>query len=140
MPTQLVIDSSVVVKWLSQKDEGYLDQANQIIQDVQSGAVTLLAPELLKYEVANALLLGKRLSQSDASTPLSTLFTLPIQFVPQSETLANETYKIAQQSGITYYDASFMALAMQENATLVTDNPKHQGKTAKIQVTPLKDY
>ncbi len=51
-----------------------------------------------------------------------------------------ETYKIAQETNITYYDASFMSLAKQLNATLVTDNIKHQGKATDIKVISLKDY
>lgn len=140
MPTPLVVDSSVVVKWLHTKNEKYLNQANQIMADAQSGTVILLAPELVKYEVGNALLLSKRLSPENSRIILKTLYSLQIQFVPDSEELAIETYRIAQNLGITYYDASFVALAKREKAALVTDNPKHQGKHLDVQVIPLKEY
>lgn len=55
-------------------------------------------------------------------------FALPIQFVAQSKEVAQETYKIAQETDITYHDPCFIALAKQEDAELVTDNPKHQAK------------
>lgn len=58
----------------------------------------------------------------------------------QSEEEAKDTYRLAKNTGVTYYDASFMALALQENAVLVTDNPKHQGRSSKVQVKSLKDY
>lgn len=137
---KLVIDSSVIVKWLHQEDELYLDQADRIIKDAQSGKITLLAPELAKYEVGNALLLSKKVILEDVKISLTSLFSLPIQFTTQVEENAYETYKIAQQAGITYYDASFAALAKQENATLITDNPKHQAKEFDIKVITLKDY
>jgi predicted nucleic acid-binding protein len=41
---------------------------------------------------------------------------------------------------MTYYDASFVALARIENAVLVTDNPKHQAKQLAVKVISLKDY
>lgn len=44
------------------------------------------------------------------------------------------------ETNITYYDASFIALAKLENAQLVTDNPKHQGKTTEVKVIALQDY
>ena len=41
---------------------------------------------------------------------------------------------------MTYYDASFIALAKQEDAILVTDNPKHQTKISGVKVVPLGEY
>lgn len=137
---KLVIDSSVIIKWLHKEDERYLNQAAKILEDVRDGIVTLLSPELAKYEVGNALLFGKKLSTDQAEIPLATFYLLPIQFTVQSEQSANETYKIAQEAKITYYDASFMALAHQEKAILVTDNPKHQGKHKEIKIIPLSQY
>lgn len=137
---KLVIDSSVIIKWIHKEDERCLDQAAKILEDVKNGIVTLLAPELAKYEVGNALLLGKKLSTDQAKIPLAAFYLLPIQFAVQSEQSASQTYKIAQEAKITYYDASFMALAYQENAILITDNPKHQGKDKEIKIIPLSRY
>jgi len=134
-----VIDSSVTVKWLNQINEPNLKQADKLLQDAQHQKVTLSAPELSKYEIGNALL-KKQLPLHQANEALGTISHLPIKFIPETEQLAQETYKIAQQAHITYYDASFIALAKQENAQLVTDNPKHQGKTNDIIVIALKDY
>ena len=135
----LVIDSSVSVKWVNQINEELLEQADKLLADTQAGLVILLAPELSKYEIGNALI-KKKLDLYKAFESLGTVYQLPITFVPETENLANQTYQIAQQTGITYYDASFMALAKQENAVLITDNTKHQGKTQDIKVIPLKDY
>ena len=134
-----VVDSSVTVKWINQIDEKLLDQSDKLLKDAQSESVKLLAPELSKYEVGNALL-KKKLELPLAYESLGTIYQLPITFIPESEQLAKETYRIAQQIGITYYDASFLALAKQENAVLITDNPKHQGKTAEVKVKSLANY
>jgi predicted nucleic acid-binding protein len=137
---KLVIDSSVIVKWLNQQNELHLIQADKILNDVRENRVMLLAPELAKYEIGNALLIRKQLSANGADVTFNNLFALPIQFVSQSEELANETYVIAKKANITYYDACFIALAKQESAELVTDNPKHQAKTKVVSVKPLEDY
>jgi len=47
---------------------------------------------------------------------------------------------MAKEEKITYYDASFIALAQQENAIFITDNTKHQGKTSEVKVIPLSKY
>jgi predicted nucleic acid-binding protein len=137
---KLVIDSSVIVKWLHEEDEQFLEQAKQILDDVRDNDLVLIAPELAKYEVGNALLSGKKVSLDEVSILFDSLYSLPLQFIEQSSEIALETYKIAQKSGNTYYDASFMALAQKEKAILITDNIKHQGKTADIKVLPLSDY
>jgi len=137
---KIIVDSSVIIKWLHKENERYLYQASKILEDVKNGTVTLLVPELAKYEVGNALLFGKKLSTDQAKIPLAAFYLLPIQFTVQSEQSAILTYEIAEEENITYYDASFIALAHQENAILVTDNPKHQGKDKEVKVIPLSQY
>ncbi|HLC52812.1 MAG TPA: type II toxin-antitoxin system VapC family toxin [Candidatus Nanoarchaeia archaeon] len=135
----IVVDSSVTVKWINQINEELLDQADKLLADTQAGSISLLAPELSKYEIGNALL-NKKLDLSKAYQSLGTVYQLPITFVPETKELANQTYQVAQLSGMTYYDASFVALAKREDAALVTDNPKHQAKHLDVKVIPLKDY
>lgn len=136
----LVVDSSVITKWLNKKDEEHLDKANSILEDTKTGKVELLAPELAKYEVGNVLLTGKKLTPQEASISAGTVYSLPVAFVAETQDLSNQTFDIAYKNKLTYYDASFMSLAKQYDATLVTDNIKHQGKSSEIKVVPLKDY
>lgn len=52
----LVIDTSIAIKWINSQDEELLEEATQIMKDVQKNNLTLVMPELAKYEVGNALL------------------------------------------------------------------------------------
>jgi len=136
---KLVVDSSVIVKWLNSQDEKYLDQADKILKDCEKKKVVLYAPELAKYEVGNAILY-KGLSESLAEISLATLYSLPISFLSLSEKAATESLRIASSLGITFYDAVFINLAKDIGALLVTDNPKHQKLTNKVKVIALKNY
>lgn len=136
---KVVVDTSVSVKWINQVNEELIDQADELLSQAQAGSISLLAPELCKYEIGNALL-NKNLDLPKAYESLGTVYQLPITFFPESEELAKQSYKIAEEYKVTYYDASFMALAQQENAVLVTNNIKHQGKATNIKVLPLSDY
>ena len=140
MLKKVVADSSVIVKWLNQLDEENLEAADKILADASQGKIELLIPELAKYEVGNVLLLRKKIPLGAIGLLFHTLFVSPIQFISQSEELASETYVLASNLGITYYDASFVALAKQYNALLVTENIKHQGKKSDIKVISLRDY
>lgn len=136
----LVVDTSVFVKWLNQTNEKYLENADKILDDVKTGQVELVIPELIKYEIGNVLLKGKQLIPNQAYISLGTAYSLPVTFVTESEEQAKETYALAHKLGISYYDASFMSLAKQYNATLITDNVKDQGRDSSIKVVALKDY
>lgn len=135
----LIVDSSVIVKWINQTNEANLEQADRIIDEALDGDLELLAPELAKYELGNVLI-KKTLDLEDAITSLVSLYSLPITFIPESEDLAKITYELASSLRITYYDASFLSLAKQYNVTLITENIKHQGKESGIKVVSLKDY
>ncbi len=138
--TSLVIDTSVAVKWLNQDNEDSLKQADKILEEAKDGQVELLAPEIIKYEIGNALLYGKKIASEDIKELFNLFYSLPINFVTESKENAVETYKLALSLGITYYDASFLSLAKQYDAILVTENIKHQGKSEKIKVKSLQDY
>lgn len=136
----LVIDSSVIVKWLHREDEQFIDQADLILEEARQNYVELIAPELAKYEVGNALFVKKKLNPEQAEIVLAEFYNLPLSFISESEKQATETFKLAFDLKITYYDASFLSLAKQYGATLVTDNIKHQGKTKEIRIISLKNY
>lgn len=136
----LVVDSSVIIKWLSRDNEQYLNIADKILEETQSESVILIAPELAKYEVGNVLLFSKHLTPDQAEIALTQFYNLPIQFIAESKESAQETFAQAYDLGITYYDASFISLAKQYDATLVTENVKHQGKSKDIEVKSLQEY
>lgn len=140
MNSKIVVDTSVLVKWLNQTNENDIDKADQVMQSALKGDIQLFAPELARYELENVLLKGKQLTPQEAYISLGTAYALPINWVPESEALAKDTYNLAFNLGITYYDASFISLAKQNKAILVTENIKHQGKSMDVTVKALQDY
>lgn len=139
MKPTLIVDSSVIVKWLNQTKEENLEQADEIINEAVAGKVKLFTPELAKYEVGNVLI-KKGVTPTNVVSLFSILYSLPITFIAESSEIAKDTFSLAYELGITYYDASFLAVAKQYDATLVTENVKHQGKSSEVKVVALKDY
>lgn len=136
----LVIDTSVAVKWLNKQDEKYTSQSDKILKDVQEEKVYLIMPELAKYEIGNALLY-KQMSLPNTFGSLATYYSIPIQFIPQDQPQAQNAIQIALENQVTFYDASFMALAREQKADLITDNSKHQKKKISgLKVISLKNY
>ncbi|MGI8419410.1 MAG: type II toxin-antitoxin system VapC family toxin [Candidatus Levyibacteriota bacterium] len=135
----LILDTSVIIKFLNHDNERDVDKADEIFKSLRKGEVQVIAPELTKYEIGNVLI-KKQLATSIVKLALETIYSLPITFVAESEELARETYLQAYKNKMTYYDAAFISLAKQYNATLITENIKHQGKTSDVNVIALKDY
>lgn len=140
MTSKVIVDTSVITKWINKTDEENIDKADQIMQSAFDGRVQLIAPELAKYELGNVLVKKKQLTPAEAHISFGTAYALPITFVAESEELARETFNCAYNYGVTYYDASFISLAKQYDAVLVTDNIKHQGKSNEIVVKSLAEY
>ncbi len=136
----LVVDTSVIIKWLNQDDEKYLDQANQLLRDVQSQKVEIFAPDLAKYEVSNALLKGKKLTPRQYAVVNPVFLSLPIIYVHETAALSQSCYSLAHKFDLTYSDAAFLAVADRLESTLITDNVKHQCKCSSVKVVELKDY
>lgn len=135
-----VVDTSVMIKWLNEHDERHLQQADNILTDAEQNLIKLYTPTLAHYEIGNALLKGKQLSVSDAKSCFAVLAKLPILFIHETIDLAEQTYEIGERYGMSYYDATFVALAQSLEASLITDNVRHQGKVSEVSVIPLKTY
>jgi len=135
----LVLDTSVIVKWLFADKEEHVEAALAVLRAIQSGTYTAYAPELCKYELGNVL--AKRRVETDRREAiLSIFYHYPITFVADDKQLASRTAEISFTTGMTYYDASFVALAEELDGELITDNFKHQGKATSIKITSLPNF
>lgn len=130
-----VIDASVAVKWFTY-EEG-TDQARAILKKGQGGALALLAPDLLLYEVGNALAKGKGLAALTVREALA-LLQSDVALQSLDRLLIERTASFVEEYGLTFYDAVYVALAEQYNAILVTANPKDHRKVREIGLLILK--
>ena len=136
----LIVDTSVIIKWLNHINEQHLQQAKRLLDRMEAGIVEIFAPELVKYEVGNALLKGKQLRIPEAEDALDAFGKLPLHIVPTELDHLPEVYELAQRYTMTFYDASFVHIAQLAHVPLITDNPKHQKKVEGVTVIPLSSY
>ena len=61
----MILDTSVIFKWYVKKDEAGTAQADLILERFVVGAENIRVPDLLIYELSNALFFCKRLSLQD---------------------------------------------------------------------------
>jgi predicted nucleic acid-binding protein len=120
----LVVDSSVVVKWFVV--EPYCAEAQRILDGYQKGALSFLAPDLINAEFGNIIWkkhLFQGLDAIDAQNIVDAFSTLQFTITPTA-TLLEEAYKIAVVHRRTVYDSLYLALSLRENCQFITADEK----------------
>jgi len=138
--SHFVLDSSVIIKWLNRIDEENLTYSDRLLDHLEKRKITVVTPVLVKFEIGNALLKGKKLLIPEAIDVLDAFYKLPLQFIDLESATAKNIYEIAYSYNITFYDAAFIQLAQQLDCPLITANPKHQQKFPGVKVIPLFKY
>jgi len=117
-----VLDASVAVKWFTAEPghtQAKATRDKHIQQEIQ-----LTAPDLLLYELANALRYNKNLTPEDIKQAVKTINMIGITLIQPTETLINKAIDTAIKHNITIYDASYHALAETLETTLITADEK----------------
>ncbi|MGH9508633.1 MAG: type II toxin-antitoxin system VapC family toxin [Terriglobales bacterium] len=116
-----VLDASVAIKWCI--PEPGSEVAEQFLEDLKARRLSFLAPDILVAEVGNALwkvcVLRKQLSPSTAEESLLDFLSPPIELRP-STSLATRAFHVAQNLQCPFYDALYLALAVEEKCELLT--------------------
>ncbi len=135
----LVVDASIVVKWFVPEQDS--EHALKLRDAHAEGRITLYAPDLLVYEVANALRYRADLAAGDLESDIEALFLVDIMIMtPSSRSVSRAALK-ARQYGVTVYDAAYMELAEDIGSQLVTADDKLYKKAGEKGVaTLLQNY
>jgi predicted nucleic acid-binding protein len=120
--TSVVVDASVAFKWLiPDRSEADVPAAKAILAEHMEAKVRIVVPSLLFYEVGNILLYGRvRPPAAQVEGALADLFLLPLEVVSPTASDAQAASGLAAQHGITFYDATYLALAESQDCDFVT--------------------
>ena len=121
MSQRVVIDASVGLAWV------HTDQAtpatDALLEEVGQG-VRAVIPTLWPVEVANALLVlerRKKLKRDERLEALSTLKALNADVDEEGHRFAfTKVAELAEQHGLSAYDAIYLELALRERVPLAT--------------------
>ncbi len=118
---RLVVDTSVAAKWFDTEGEAYRDEATSLLHSALAQALEIHAPTLLVFELGNFFVKRARGKGSDPRLEsLDALFTIPIIWHDFDLPLSHRAMALAVGHGLTFYDASFAALAEHIEGLLVT--------------------
>ncbi len=119
--TRLVVDSSIVVRWMLHEGEPHREEAVAVLDAAFEERVEIHAPALLFFEVGNALAMkARRLGRSPNARPLSDLFGAPLRSHELDLEGAHRALTLAGDHRLTFYDTTFVVLAERLDCPLVT--------------------
>ena len=118
MPT-VVIDASVASAWCFPDEE--TDYTRAVLHAISSSVVDTIAPQLWAYEVRNSILMGirrGRITKPDSQEFLVSLNELNVRLSEPAS--YDEVFSLAQEHGLTVYDAAYLNIAIQEHLPLAS--------------------
>lgn len=107
-PTEAVVDASTAIKWISE-EEG-TPAALKIREEHIEGATVLSAPDLLLYEMANALRYKPGFDEEKVVQALNSVIDLQIDLITPGRELIQQSTIDAYLYDITVYDSCYLAL------------------------------
>lgn len=130
-----VLDSSVVIKWFSNEEDTAI--ALELRDSYVKGNVSIACPDLIIYEIANALRYNKALKEKDIDNSINSLLSMGISIIVPTKSILEAAISIALEHDITVYDAYFVALAKELNFNYVTADEKLYNKIKRLAFVKL---
>jgi predicted nucleic acid-binding protein len=117
-----VVDASVAVSWLlPSRDEPYAELSAVVEDHYFGGNIDLVAPYCLHYEVGHALVRSvrrSRLASELASQSWMAFWDWEMR-LSVDRTVMGRAWRLSQMYGVSFYDASYLALAEVEQRPLI---------------------
>lgn len=120
-----VIDASTCIKWVINDEENH-KIAKIILNDYLDGKISLVAPNLWVYEIANGLksaVLNKRISEFKGKELLNLLLISKPGLLSIEPTIQT-CYEISCKYQISIYDSAYLTLAQDIGVSFITADMK----------------
>ncbi len=119
MAESFVVDASVVAKWFNRGEE-FEEQSDRLRSLWVNDEIELAAPSHLPYEVANSIWKNPNVSARRAGGLAKVLIDVSPKLNDLSGPMAERTMAFARRKRLTFYDASYLALARGLSVPLIT--------------------
>lgn len=127
----LVLDASVAIKWYLD-DEDHVAEAEAVLDLYRQGRVRLIAPDHIRFEVANAIRTAVRIGRVTAEQGSQAIRDFLEWRIPTvgSDTLLLYGYDYALRFDCALYDGLYLALADMTGIALVHADRRLQNSLA----------
>jgi len=116
----VVCDANVVIKWFHDAGEQEVEASRGLLDRQRDRTIALHILDLTPYEIGNVLLQPRfAVGAQQVATVLTALAEVCRAIAPSPEDLADAA-QLAEQHALTFYDATYAAVARRRRARLVT--------------------
>ena len=115
----VVCDASVALKWFHEAGEEEVAPSRALLETYAARRIDLVVLDLTVYEIGNVLVRALGLSPEQAVTILDALDDICPHVAPGPDELALAA-RLATEHRLTFYDATYAAVARARSATLAT--------------------
>jgi len=124
-----VLDASVVLKWFVDEEDS--DQSLRLREEFYRRKREIIVPDLLLFEVANALRYNPSFTAEEIEEAMKTLFDMGIEIITPTYSLLAKAIELAKSLDVTCYDAAYLALAEELGFEFITADEKLCRKVSK---------
>lgn len=117
---ELLLDTSVLLKWFHHAGEDSVEQAEWHLHAHRHGLIIAHVLDLGIYELGNVLVRALHRDAEEASAVLDAALALCGPPLTLPDSCFGEVAEIACADGLTYYDAAFVVAARRHKCTLVS--------------------
>ena len=117
---KVVVDASVVIKWLTKKNEEKVLEARKIYELMVREEVEIVSPLFLILEVLNILIRKKKSANQVVGKLIKRLINTEINFKEMGREDIENVKRIVFKYDTTSYDAVYLAIAEEEKCKLLT--------------------
>lgn len=121
----VVVDTSIAVKWLLPEIDS--DKAKELL--VRGN---LAAPDLIRYEICNALVYSRQLPIEEILKSLDIFLGAEMEIYVLNPDSLKRVLALSREFQISAYDATFVALAEALKTSLITADLKLAHRTRKL--------
>lgn len=135
----LIIDASVILKWILLEQEDHKEKALLLRKDFLENKVSLGIPTMALYEIMNILAIKM---PNIAVSFLSQLMALQMtEFRLTLDVTATAIGIMKKFKKISFYDSAYHAIAINNNGIFITSDKQYYQKTKSMKyIELLKNY
>lgn len=135
----LIIDASVILKWILLEQEDHKEKALLLRKDFLENKVSLGIPTMALYEIMNILAIKM---PNIAVSFLSQLMALQMtEFRLTLDVTATAIEIMKKFKKISFYDSAYHAIALNNNGIFITSDKQYYQKTKSLKhIELLKNY
>lgn len=131
----IVLDASVIIKWFTREEDR--ENALNYREEFVKGNLDIVVPDLILYEISNALKHNRAFDRNDVSNAINSLFEMDIEIMVPTRDILNEALRFAFEYGITVYDGSYVAFAKELGCDFITADRKMVDKLSELDYVKL---